>query len=149
SGAVVNPRTFRELFPELKDSDFPFRGPVQKEAVHLLTGSGSFKLPTPPTMKNHGYFVASLCEIVRWLGAKAEELGINVFPGFPAESLLVDGNRVIGVRTAPSGLDRDGQQMSSYAPPTDIAAKVTVLSEGTRGALSQAWLEWQKIGSSN
>jgi electron-transferring-flavoprotein dehydrogenase len=149
SGAVVNPRAFRELFPELKDSDFPFRGPVTGEAVHLLTASGSFKLPTPPTMRNHGYYVASLCEMVRWLGTRAEELGINLFPGYPADSLLVEGSRVIGVRTTPSGLDRESQPMSDYSPPTDIAAKVTVLSEGTRGPLSQAFLEWQKIGSAN
>src|SRR6185436_18522701 len=81
SGAVVNPRAFRELFPDLKDSDFPFRGPVTKEAVYLLTADGKWRLPTPPSMRNHGNFVASLCEIVRWLGAKAEELGVNVFTG--------------------------------------------------------------------
>src|SRR3989440_219954 len=77
SGAVVNPRTFRDLFPELKDSDFPFRGPVRKEAVYLLTANRQWRLPVPPTMRNHGYYVASLCEIVRWLGRKAEELGVT------------------------------------------------------------------------
>src|SRR5258706_7382563 len=60
SGAVVNPRAFRELFPELKDSDFPFRGPVTKEAVYLLTADGRWRLPTPPTMHNKRYFIASL-----------------------------------------------------------------------------------------
>ena len=110
SGAVVNPRAFRELFPELKDPDFPFRGAVNGEAVYLLTGRGSLRLPTPPTMRNHGYYVASLCEMVRWLGARAEEHGINVFPGYPAESLLVDGKRVTGVRTAATGLDREGSR---------------------------------------
>jgi len=79
SGAVVNPRAFRELFPDLEDSDFPFRGPVTKEAVYLLTAGGQWRLPTPPTMHNKGYYVASLCEIVRWLGSKAEESGVNVF----------------------------------------------------------------------
>ena len=149
SGAVVNPRAFRELFPELKDADFPFRAPVQRESVYLLTEGGSTRLPTPPTMRNHGYFVASLCEVVRWLGGKAEELGINVFPGFPVESLLVDGNRVTGLRTTPSGLNRDGTPSSNFGPPTDVASKVTVLAEGTRGALTQAWLEWEKVGSAN
>src|SRR5712675_3757657 len=69
SGAVVNPRAFRELFPDLKDSDFPFRAPVSKEAVYLLTAERRWRLPTPPSMRNHGNYVASLCEIVRWLGA--------------------------------------------------------------------------------
>src|SRR5438094_8571313 len=68
SGAVVNPRAFRELFPDLRDADFPFRGPVKKERVALLTSRRSFTLPTPPTMHNAGNYVASLCEIVRWLG---------------------------------------------------------------------------------
>ena len=149
SGAVVNPCAFRELFPELKDSDFPFRGPVTKEAVYLLTASGQWRLPTPPTMHNKRYFIASLCEIVRWLGAKAEELGVNVFTGFPAASLLTEGSRVVGVRTAASGLDRDGNPGSGYAAPNDLTAKVTALAEGTRGQLSQAWCQWQKVTSDN
>src|SRR5712692_10565781 len=70
SGAVVNPRAFRELFPDLKDADFPFRAPVVKEAVYLLTAKGKWRLPTPPSMRNHGNYVASLCEIVRWHGAQ-------------------------------------------------------------------------------
>src|SRR5256885_14667516 len=65
SGAVVNPRALRELFPGLPDSDFPFRAPVRKEAVYLLTAEGRLRLPTPPTMRNKGNYVASLCEIVR------------------------------------------------------------------------------------
>src|SRR6266446_9193156 len=67
SGAVVNPRAFRELFPDLKDADFPFRGPVAKERVAFLTSRRAFTLPTPPTMHNAGNYVASLCEIVRWM----------------------------------------------------------------------------------
>jgi electron-transferring-flavoprotein dehydrogenase len=149
SGAVVNPRAMRELFPNLKDADFPFRGPVAKEAVYLLTSGGRVRLPTPPTMQNHGHYIASLCEIVRWLGQQAEALGVNVFTGFPAAALLSDGDRVTGVRTTASGLGRDGQPLSSYMAPNDLSAKVTVLSEGTRGLLSQAWLEWQRVGSEN
>src|ERR1044072_3698663 len=81
SGAVVNPRAFRELFPDLRDSDFPFRAPVAKEAVYLLTSGSKIRLPTPPSMRNHGHFVASLCEIVRWLGGRAEVLGGNAVTG--------------------------------------------------------------------
>ena len=149
SGAVVNPCALRELFPELKDSDFPFRAPVAKDAVYLLTAVRAIRLPIPPTMRNQGYFVASLCEIVRWMGERAEALGVNLFPGFPVNSLLVAGDRVTGVRTAPSGLDREGRPLANYNPPTDVAARVTVLAEGTRGPLSQAYAEWQGIRSSN
>jgi electron-transferring-flavoprotein dehydrogenase len=149
SGAVVNPRSLRALFPDVKDADFPFRGPVDKERVYMLTGKSALRMPTPPTMQNHGNYIASLCEIVRWLGDKAEDLGVNVFTGFPAASLLVEADRVIGVRTTPTGLDRSGNPGSGYNPPTDIVAKVTALSEGTRGSLSQAYFEWQSIKGEN
>ena len=149
SGAVVNPIAIRALFPELKDKDFPFRAPVAAERVYYLTESHALRIPTPPTMQNHGYYVASICEIVRWLGEKAEGLGVNIFTGFPAAALLTEGQRVTGVRTAPSGLSRTGEQGSGYTPPTDITAQITVLAEGTRGTLSQAYLEWQQIPSDN
>jgi electron-transferring-flavoprotein dehydrogenase len=149
SGAVVNPRAFRELFPELRDEDFPFRNPVQGEQVLFLTPDRSVRIPTPPPMHNRGYYTASISEIVRWLGEKAEELGVNVLPGFPAEALLVDGERVVGVRTTPSGLDRSGEPSGRYEPPTDLTARVFVLAEGTRGSLTQAYLRWQRIGAEN
>ena len=149
SGAVVNPRAFRELFPDLQDSDLPFRAPVRKEAVYLLTAESRLRLPTPPTMRNKGNYIASLCEIVRRLGEKAEALGVNVFTGFPGASLLVNGPRVVGVRTAASGLDRDGRPLATYLAPNDLAAKVTVLAEGTRGMLSQAWCTWQQVTAAN
>lgn len=149
SGAVVNPSAFRELFPDLRDEKLPFRGPVGRERVYLMTSSRAIRIPTPPTMRNHGNVIASICEIVRWLGERAEALGVNLFTGFPADALLVDDSRVIGVRTTPSGLARDGTEGSGYSPPTDITAKVTVLAEGTRGLLTQAYLDWQQIASKN
>jgi len=149
SGAVVNPRAFRELFPDLIDADFPFRQPVPGEAVYLLTAGGSLRLPTPPTMHNAGFYTASISEMVRWLGEKAEGLGINIFPGFPADALLVEGKQVKGVRTTAGGLERSGEPGGNYMPPTDLTARVTVLSEGTRGTLGQAWRQWQGVTSEN
>lgn len=150
SGAVVNPRALQELFPDIAVDDLPFRRPVTKEAVYFMREGSSIKLPTPPTMQNHGNYVASLSEIVRWMGEKAEEAGINVFPGFPVDSLLVDGRTVQGVRTTPSGLDRDGQPSGPDAMPAmDLTARVTVLAEGPRGTLSQAWYEWEGVKSAN
>ena len=149
SGAVVNPCAFRELFPELKPEDLPFRQPVNAEAVYLLTERRAQRIPTPPTMHNRGYYTASLCEIVRWLAERAEEHGINLFAGFPVDGLLVEGNAVRGVRTSPAGLDREGRPTGGYTEPTDLTARITVVAEGTRGLLSQAYREWQKIGSSN
>jgi electron-transferring-flavoprotein dehydrogenase len=149
SGAVVNPTAFHDLFPDVPVSELPFRGPVGRERVYLLTAGRALRIPTPPTMRNHGNHVASLSEIVRWLGERAEAAGVNVFTGFPVESLIMDAARVAGVRTVPTGLGRDGQPGSGYAPPTDITARVTVLSEGTRGPLTQAYMRRGGITSAN
>ena len=149
SGAVVNPRAFHELFPGRPEAEFPFRGPVQREEVRVLTRNGGFRIPTPPTMRNHGNQLGSLSEMVRWLGAEAEALGVNLFTGFPAEALLVEGNRVRGVRTTPTGLARDGSRGPDYQEPTELTARVTLLAEGSRGALAQAWRAWQGVMSPN
>lgn len=149
SGAVVNPRPFLELFPDTPLQELPFRGPVAGEAVYMLSATGSTKLPTPPTMRNHGNWIGSICEIVRWMGEQAEALGVNVFPGFPAEALITEGDAVLGVRTTPSGLDRDGNPANGYEPAGDIMGRVTVIADGTRSALAQAYLEWQGIRSQN
>ncbi|MEO7987354.1 MAG: electron-transfer flavoprotein:ubiquinone oxidoreductase [Gemmatimonadales bacterium] len=149
SGAVVNPRVFLELFPDLGLEDLPFRQPVTGEAVYVMTEGRSQRIPTPPTMHNAGFYTASLCEIVRWLGERAEEAGVNLFAGFPADALLVEGFAVRGVRTTPSGLDRNRQPTGSYTEPTDLTARMTVIAEGTRGTLGQAWREWQRVGSPN
>lgn len=133
SGAVVDPTPFRELFPDVPEAELPFRGPVTGDRVYLLSENGKLRLPAPPSMRNHGNQVASICEIVRWMGERAEEAGVNVFTGFPVDALLMDGQRVVGCRTTPGGLDREGQPGSGYVPPTDLTARVTVLAEGTRG----------------
>ncbi|HKK07898.1 MAG TPA: electron-transfer flavoprotein:ubiquinone oxidoreductase [Gemmatimonadota bacterium] len=149
SGAVVKPGPFRELFPEVPLEELPFRRPSPGDRVYLLTERGRVRLPTPPTMHNDGNHIASICEIVRWMGERAEDLGVNVFTGFPADALLVRDGGVLGVRTTPAGLDREGEPGSGYMPPTDVSARVTVLAEGTRGSLTSAWLDAQGIASRN
>ena len=149
SGAVIRPGPFRELFPDVPEAELPFRAPVGAERVYVLTESSAIRIPTPPTMHNHGNRIASLCEVVRWMGEKAEAAGINIFTGYPAAALLARDNAVIGVRTTATGLDRNGQPGSGHVPPTDIVARVTALAEGTRGALAGAWLDWQRIQSPN
>jgi len=149
SGAVVDIAPLRELFPDLEVADLPVRAPVGGERVYLLTEGGKVRLPTPPPMRNHGNYVASICEIVRWMGERAEAAGVNVFTGFPAGGLLMEGDRVVGVRTTPAGLNRDGEPGDAFMPPTDVTAQVTVLSEGTRGPLTQAWQRELGVGSPN
>jgi electron-transferring-flavoprotein dehydrogenase len=147
SGAVINPCAFKELFPDLKISDFPFRKAVTEEKVYLLTESGQIRIPTPPTMQNHGYHTASLSEVVRWMGKKAEEAGVNILTSFSVESLMMQGNQTVGVRTTAAGLKRDGQPGPNALPPTEISARVVALSEGTRGPLAQAYMQKMKITS--
>jgi len=149
SGAIVNPMPFKELFPHLEIKDFPFMAPVTNESIFALSKTSAFRLPTPPTMKNKGNFIASISEIVRWLAEKAEKAGINILPGFPVESLLVEGEKVTGVRTTPSGLDRTGKPKDVFESGTDVLAKITVLTEGSRGFLTQAYHKWQGIVSEN
>ena len=149
SGAVINPRAFHELFPDLPESDFPFRQQVAAEAVYFLTERRAQRMPTPPSMQNHGNHTASICEVVRWLGEKAEGLGVNIFAGFPVDALLVEERRVRGVRTTPSGLERNGTPGSEFTPPTDVTARITVVADGTRSLLGQAYREWEGITSPN
>lgn len=152
SGALLNPRSLFELFGGLEKSEFPNYGLVQEESVQILTRQSSLPIPTPPTMRNEGYYIVSLCELVRWMGERAEKIGIQVLTGFAAASLLVQGSRVVGVRTTPVGLNRmegGGTQGPTYLPPSDIRAKIIVLAEGVRGTLSQAYCRWQRIRSAN
>ena len=149
SGAVINPGPFRELFPDLDDDDFPFRGPVESERVYVLREGGATRIPIPPPMRNHGNRIASISEVVRWMAQKAEAAGVNLFTGFAVDSLLVEEDRVAGVRTAATGLDRNSEPGAGYMPPTDVLARVTALAEGTRGPLSQAYLDWQQVKSDN
>ena len=147
SGAVVNPVAFRELFPGSGETDFPFRERVTRESVHFLTRGGGVRIPAPPTMRNHGFFTASLSEIARWLGERAEELGVEVFPGFAVGQLLMQGAGVVGLETVPAGRRKDGTPGTGFEPATEVAARVVILAEGARGPLGQAWRARLGIGS--
>ena len=149
SGAIINPLAFRELFPDIPEGELPLARPVTKDRLYLLTEKRAISLPLPPFMNNHGNYVASLGEVVRWLATRAEELGINVFTGFPATALLVDEGKVVGVRTSDRNRGRDGQELSGFEPGMDLRASVTVLSEGTRGRLTQSFLSWQQLTGHN
>ncbi len=145
SGAVIDPTPLKNLFPEINEKDLPFKNKINKEAVYILTKNKKIRIPTPPTMQNHGNYSASLCEVVKWMGEKAEDLGVNIFTSFPADSLLIQDEKVIGARTTPTGLNKNGSPSPSYVPGTDITAKITVLTEGTRGPLTQSYLNWANL----
>jgi electron-transferring-flavoprotein dehydrogenase len=142
SGAVVNPRGLQRLFKGRKRIDeMPFYGEVQGESVLFLTKRRAVRIPTPPTMINHRNYVASVSRLGRWLAQEAEELGVTILPETSAEQLLVDGGRVVGVRTGDRGRGRSGEQLGNFEPGSDIAARVTILAEGTQGHLTGAALE--------
>ena len=149
SGAVVNPVSFRALFPDMQDSDFPFFGTVKGEAVYYLTNKGSIRLPTPPTMHNSGNYVASISKMAQWLGEKAEELGVMIFNEMSGMKILVENGVVKGVRTDDKGLDRDNKPLGNFQPGSDVLANVTVLGEGTTGHLSMALIEHFNLEGEN
>ena len=142
SGAVVNPRGLQRLFKGRKRIDeMPFYGPVHGESVLFLTRRHAVRIPTPPTMVNHRNYIASLSRLGRWLAEEAEELAVTILPETSAEQLLVDGGRVVGVRTGDRGRGRGGEELGNFEPGSDIAARVTILAEGTQGHLTGAALE--------
>jgi electron-transferring-flavoprotein dehydrogenase len=142
SGAVVNPRGLQRLFKGSKRIDeMPFYGEVRGESVLFLTKRRAVRIPTPPTMINHRNYVASVSGLGRWLAEEAEELGVTILPETSAEQLLVDGGRVVGVRTGDRGRGRRGEELGNFEPGSDIAARVTILAEGTQGHLTGAALE--------
>jgi electron-transferring-flavoprotein dehydrogenase len=137
SGALLDPRSMRELLPGF-EKEAPLDAPVNKEAVYFLTENGKFKLPiTPPPLRDHGNYVISLNQFVKWLGRKVEETGITVFTGFAGSELLYDGDRVTGVRTDDKGVDKQNQLKSNFEPGYDLQAKVVILAEGPRGSLTK------------
>ena len=142
SGAVVNPRALRRLFKDrLQMEDIPNYGPVHGEAVYLLSARSAWRIPPPPTMRNHGNWIVSVSQLGRFLGEQAESVGTAILPETSAERLLVQHGRVVGVRTGDKGRDRDGAPLPNFEPGTDVVAKVTVLAEGTQGHLTSSAIE--------
>jgi electron-transferring-flavoprotein dehydrogenase len=137
SGALLDPRSMRELLPGF-EKKAPLDAEVTKEAVYFLTRSGKFKSPiTPPPMRDHGNYVISLNRFAKWLGEKVEAAGITVFAGFAGSELLIEDGRVTGVRTDDKGVDKNNQPKGNFEPGYDLKAKVVILAEGTRGSLTK------------
>ncbi|MFN3393909.1 MAG: NAD(P)/FAD-dependent oxidoreductase, partial [Candidatus Thermochlorobacter sp.] len=138
SGAILDPIALRELMPDFKERGCPIETEVTTESLYFLTAKSKFRFPlTPPPMQNHGNYIISLNKFGAWLGKIAEEQGINIFTGFAGAELLLDGRKVIGVRTDDKGLDKFGQPKPNFEPGMNIRAKVTVLGEGPRGSLTK------------
>jgi len=138
SGAVLDPKALIELMPDFREKGCPIEETDLRDGVFYLTATGQLRLPyTPPAMHNEGCFIISLSKFCAWLATIAEELGVNIFPGFAGVEALYDeaGSRVIGVRTGDKGVNKDGKQKSTFEPGVDLLAKVTVFGEGPKGSL--------------
>ena len=138
SGAVIEPRAIEELFPDWKDRGAPLKTPAADDRFLLLSEKRSFRLPTPPQMHNKGNYIASLGNVCRWLAEQAEELEVEVYPGFAAAEVLYDETGAVkGVATGDMGLIADGTQGPSFERGIELHAHQTIFAEGCRGSLTK------------
>ena len=138
SGAVLDPRALEDLVPDWRERGAPLDTAVRDDRIYFLTRNRALRFPiTPPPLRNHGHYVISLNRFMKWLGALVEEAGVDVFAGFAGSEVLLDGDRVVGVRTGDQGVDRGGARKPTFEPGVDIRAGVTIFADGVRGNLTK------------
>jgi electron-transferring-flavoprotein dehydrogenase len=149
SGAVLDPRALSELLPDWKERDAPVKTEVTEDRFLFLTETGARKVPgwmLPPSMKNHGNYVISLGNLVRWLGTQAEAAGVEIYPGFAAAEILFrDDGSVKGVATGNLGVGKDGKPTDAFQPGMELHAKYTLFAEGSRGHLGRRLMSHFKL----
>ena len=153
SGNVFETKALDELIPNWKDLDSPIKTDVRSEEFLFYTNNKSIKIPNfllPKALQNHGNYIISLSNLCKWLGEFAENLGVEIFPGFAASKLIYDeSNQVIGVQTGDMGLDKENNPKDNFEPGINIKGKVTVLSEGCRGHLGKEALKKFNLDKNN
>lgn len=137
SGAVIEPRALAELLPDWQERGAPLTTPAGEDRFLYLTQGRAWRLPTPPQMHNHGNYIVSLGNVVRWLGQQAEALGVEIYPGFAAAELLEEDGRVVGIATGDMGINRDGEPGPNYQRGMELRARCTIFAEGCRGSLTK------------
>jgi electron-transferring-flavoprotein dehydrogenase len=148
SGAVLDPSALRELIPDFRERGFPIASEVHADHVYFLTRQSTIELPIiPPPLRNHGNYIVSLNQFVRWLAEQVDAQGIDFFTGFAAHDVLMEGDRVVGVRTGDRGIGRHGEQKPTFEPGVDITAKVTIFCDGVRGNLTKELLRRLPLGA--
>ena len=141
SGAVLDPSTLRDLIPDYEQKGAPFAVPVHTDHVYFLTSQRKIAFPViPPPLQNHGNVIISLNAFGQWLAQQVEAEGVDVFTGFAGQDVLMDGQRVVGVRTGDRGIGRHGEQKPTFEPGVDVLAKVTIFCDGVRGNLTKELL---------
>ena len=141
SGAVLEPRALDELIPDWRDDPPALTTPAGEDRFMLLTETRAFKMPTPPQMNNHGNYIVSLGNVARWLGAKAEALGVEIYPGFAASETIIEEGVVKGVVAGVMGIARSGEKGPDYQPGMELRATYTLFAEGCRGSLTKRLFE--------
>jgi len=142
SGAVLEPRSLNELLPDWKERGAPLNTPVTDDRLLFLTRGSAMRLPTPPQMHNEGNYIISLGNLCRWLGEQAENLGVEIFPGFAAAEVLYDdGGAVRGIATGDMGVGLDGEHKASFEPGVELLARQTIFAEGCHGSLTKTLFE--------
>lgn len=154
SGAVFEPKALDELFPDWVEKGAPLNTRVSRDDIYLLNNeSQSIKLPrfsVPKTMHNDGNYIVSMGNICRWLAEQAEQLGVEVFPGFPAQSVIYnDDGSVGGIITGDMGLDEQGKEKDTFMPGMELKAKYTIFSEGCRGHLGKELISKFRLDKHN
>ena len=141
SGAIMDPVGINELIPDWKERGAPLNVEVTEDQFLFLSEKGATKTPDfflPDNFKNHGNYIVRLGDLTKWLGEQAEELGVNIFPGFAATEVLYDDNGAVkGIVTGDMGVNRDGTQSDNYTPGYELLGKYTVFAEGSRGQLGR------------
>ena len=140
SGAVIDPIALDRLLPEWRGEDTPIKTAVTDDRFYWLSASGGLRLPNfmmPPLMSNHGNYIVSLGNVCRWLGKKAEALGVEIYPGFAAAEVLFQDGAVAGVATGDMGIGKSGEANASFTRGMELRAKYTLFAEGARGNLSK------------
>jgi len=146
SGAVIKADVFKELLPEVDFSEIPLNAKVTTDKTVMMSEKGAFKLPVHvPYMNNKGNFTASMSQICRYLGKKAEEKGVEIYSGFSVSELLYQDGKVIGAKTIDTGVDHDGKPLANFQPGTRIEAKLIIFAEGTRGSLAKILIQNYKL----
>ena len=145
SGAVLEPAALNELFPDWQALGAPVKTAVQGDEVYYLTGENSaIKVPNllvPASMHNEGNYIISLGELCRWLAVQAEEMGVNIFPGFAAADVIYENGRVAGVITGDMGVAQNGEHKAGFEPGYELRARYTIFSEGCRGSLGKQLMQ--------
>ena len=138
---MLDPIALRELVPDFAARGAPLDAPVTGDRVYFLTPRKKLPIPiTPPPLRNHGNFVVSLNRFGKWLAGLVEESGIDLFYGFAAASVLMDGDRVVGVRTGDRGIGKDGEKRATFEEGVEVRARVTIFADGVRGNLTKQLL---------